>query len=109
MFNNINCSDRQRVGVIIHTLRMNAKLKQDYVARVVGISQASLSKVESGLRDLPLSKIPQLSIALKISPLELFCKICEPNIFFNEKHDQNTKYNKNSYSFGEGGGGLLNC
>ena len=58
---------RKAVGGRIREWRLRRDLSQAEVARVAGITQASLSNYETGKRDLPLSTLLGVSKALEVS------------------------------------------
>src|SRR5687767_2507720 len=58
---------RKAVGGRIREWRLRRDLSQAEVARVAGITQASLSNCETGKRDLPLSTLLGVSKALEVS------------------------------------------
>ena len=53
-------------GEFIKARREAQELKQTEVAEMVGISHSNLSYIESGLRSLPVEKLPLLATALKL-------------------------------------------
>lgn len=57
---------RKAVGQRIREWRLRRDLSQAEVARVAGITQASLSNYETGKRDLPLSTLLGVSRALEV-------------------------------------------
>ena len=62
---------RREIGRRIREWRQRRGLSQVAVARVAGITQASLSNYETGKRDLPLSTFLGLLVALDIGVSEL--------------------------------------
>lgn len=58
---------RSEVGQRIRDWRQRREMSQAEVARVAGITQASLSNYENGKRDLPLSTLLGVSAALNVS------------------------------------------
>jgi transcriptional regulator with XRE-family HTH domain len=58
---------RRAVGSRIREWRLRRELSQADVARVAGITQASLSNYENGKRDLPLSTLLGVTRALEVS------------------------------------------
>ena len=60
-------STRVDVGRRIREWRLQRELSQAEVARLAGITQASLSNYENGKRDLPLSTLLAVSGALNVS------------------------------------------
>lgn len=58
---------RADVGQRIRSWRVRRELSQANVARLVGITQASLSNYETGKRDLPLMTIMGLTGVLNVS------------------------------------------
>ena len=60
-------STRSSVGQRIRKWRHQRELSQAEVARLAGITQASLSNYEHGKRDLPLSTLLGVAQALNVS------------------------------------------
>lgn len=60
-------SARSDVGQRIREWRLRRELSQSEVARLAGITQASLSNYENGKRDLPLSTLLGVAQALNVS------------------------------------------
>ncbi|MEI7924752.1 MAG: helix-turn-helix transcriptional regulator [Chloroflexota bacterium] len=60
-------STRTDVGQRIREWRLRRELSQAEVARLSGITQASLSNYENGKRDLPLTTLLGVSKALNVS------------------------------------------
>lgn len=60
-------STRSEVGQRIREWRLRRELSQAEVARLAGITQASLSNYENGKRDLPLSTLLGVARALNVS------------------------------------------
>lgn len=60
-------STRAGVGQRIREWRLRRELSQAEVARVAGITQASLSNYENGKRDLPLTTLLGVAGALNVS------------------------------------------
>ncbi|MGE3857445.1 MAG: helix-turn-helix domain-containing protein [Dehalococcoidia bacterium] len=60
-------STRSDVGARIREWRLRRELSQAEVARLAGITQASLSNYENGKRDLPLSTLLGVARALNVS------------------------------------------
>lgn len=60
-------STRSDVGQRIREWRLRRELSQAEVARLAGITQASLSNYENGKRDLPLSTLLGVARALNVS------------------------------------------
>ncbi|MDA0302692.1 MAG: helix-turn-helix transcriptional regulator [Chloroflexi bacterium] len=60
-------STRSDVGLRIREWRLRRELSQAEVARLAGITQASLSNYENGKRDLPLSTLLGVARALNVS------------------------------------------
>lgn len=60
-------STRSDVGQRIREWRLRRELSQAEVARLSGITQASLSNYENGKRDLPLTTLLGVSKALNVS------------------------------------------
>ncbi len=60
-------STRTDVGRRIREWRLRRELSQAEVARLSGITQASLSNYENGKRDLPLTTLLGVSKALNVS------------------------------------------
>ncbi len=60
-------STRSGVGQRIREWRLRRELSQAEVARLAGITQASLSNYENGKRDLPLSTLLGVAGALNVS------------------------------------------
>lgn len=58
---------RVGVGQRVREWRLRRELSQADVARVTGITQASLSNYENGKRDMPLSTLLGVSAALNVS------------------------------------------
>ena len=58
---------RADVGQRIRSWRVRRELSQANVARLVGITQASLSNYETGKRDLPLMTLMGLTGVLNVS------------------------------------------
>ncbi|MQC18246.1 MAG: XRE family transcriptional regulator [Chloroflexi bacterium] len=58
---------RVGVGQRVREWRLRRELSQADVARVTGITQASLSNYENGKRDIPLSTLLGVSAALNVS------------------------------------------
>lgn len=58
---------RSSVGQRIREWRLRRELSQAEVARLAGITQASLSNYEHGKRDLPLSTLLGVARALNVS------------------------------------------
>ena len=57
----------QNYGLRLKTARKNARLTQTEVASLLGISQKSYQRMESGVHDLKMSTIYQLCKTLRIS------------------------------------------
>jgi transcriptional regulator with XRE-family HTH domain len=62
---------RREIGQRIRDWRLKRALSQVAVARVAGVTQASLSNYETGKRDLPLSTFFGILAALDIGVSEL--------------------------------------
>ena len=60
-------STRFEVGLRIREWRLRRELSQAQVARLAGITQASLSNYENGKRDLPLTTLLAVARALNVS------------------------------------------
>jgi transcriptional regulator with XRE-family HTH domain len=60
-------SQRHAIGKRLREWRLRRELSQAEVARVAGITQASLSNYETGKRDLPLSTFLGVASALNVS------------------------------------------
>lgn len=60
-------STRSDVGFRIREWRLRRELSQAEVARLAGITQASLSNYENGKRDLPLTTLLGVARALNVS------------------------------------------
>ena len=60
-------STRSDVGQRIREWRLRRELSQAEVARLAGITQASLSNYENGKRDLPLTTLLGVARALNVS------------------------------------------
>lgn len=60
-------STRSDVGSRIREWRLRRELSQAEVARLAGITQASLSNYENGKRDLPLTTLLGVARALNVS------------------------------------------
>lgn len=60
-------SARADVGQRIRAWRLRRELSQAEVARLAGITQASLSNYENGKRDLPLTTLLGITGALNVS------------------------------------------
>ena len=60
-------STRVDVGQRIREWRLRRELSQAEVARLAGITQASLSNYENGKRDLPLTTLLGVARALNVS------------------------------------------
>jgi len=60
-------STRSDVGARIREWRLRRELSQAEVARLAGITQASLSNYENGKRDLPLTTLLGVARALNVS------------------------------------------
>lgn len=58
---------RSEVGQRIREWRLRREMSQAEVARIAGITQASLSNYENGKRDMPLSTLLGVSAALNVS------------------------------------------
>jgi transcriptional regulator with XRE-family HTH domain len=58
---------RKAVGQHIREWRLKREMSQAEVARMAGITQASLSNYENGKRDLPLSTLLGVTSALNVS------------------------------------------
>lgn len=58
---------RSEVGQRMREWRLRRELSQAEVARVAGITQASLSNYENGKRDMPLSTLLGVAGALNVS------------------------------------------
>lgn len=59
-------------GQRVRQLRQEAGLSQAELAEASGIDRAALSKIETGKRDLGVSRVAQLAAALGIDPSRLF-------------------------------------
>jgi transcriptional regulator with XRE-family HTH domain len=62
-------------GQRVRQLRREAGLTQDQLAEASGIDRAALSKIETGNRDIGVSKVFPLAAALGIGPDRLFAMI----------------------------------
>lgn len=61
------------IGKNVRYYRTRLQLTQTELANMMGYkSFSSISKIESGDRDLPLSSVKELAKALKCSPADLF-------------------------------------
>ena len=58
---------RAEVGQRIREWRLRREMSQAEVARIAGITQASLSNYENGKRDMPLSTLLGVAGALNVS------------------------------------------
>lgn len=58
---------RVEVGQRVREWRLRREMSQADVARLTGITQASLSNYENGKRDMPLSTLLGVSAALNVS------------------------------------------
>ncbi len=58
---------RSEIGQRIREWRLRREMSQAEVARVAGITQASLSNYENGKRDMPLSTLLGVAAALNVS------------------------------------------
>lgn len=56
----------------VRELRIDRKLTQDELAKLLGVSQETVSRIEGGLRSLDAKLIERLSKAFKVEPWELF-------------------------------------
>ena len=58
--------------LIIKEIRENKKLTQDEVVELSGIKKRTYVDYENGKSDIPLSKLQNIAIALKVNLFELF-------------------------------------
>lgn len=56
---------------ILAAMRVHNHLSQAYVAKKLNLSQGQYSKIESGMKELPLSKLPTLAAVFAIKPVVL--------------------------------------
>ncbi len=56
---------------ILAALRVHNHLSQAYVAKKLQLSQGQYSKIESGMKELPLSKLPALAAVFTIKPVAM--------------------------------------
>lgn len=65
-------------------IRINKGLKQQDIAKILGVTQAAASRLESEERKLDQNQIVKLSLALEVTPDEL--------LGFQEAYDKYTEY-----------------
>jgi transcriptional regulator with XRE-family HTH domain len=63
--------DRTRLGSNLRALREQRKLRQSELAKLAGVTQAMISRVERGERELPLSAVERLAQSLRVDPSTL--------------------------------------
>jgi transcriptional regulator with XRE-family HTH domain len=64
--------DTKEVGARIRTYRQQAGLSQEQLAELVGVSFQQIQKYESGFTTLSITKLQQISSALKVSVADFF-------------------------------------
>lgn len=52
--------ERERIGFRLRCLRLAAGVKQGDAAQRIGVSQATVSQIETGSRDAPVSRVAAL-------------------------------------------------
>lgn len=64
----------KQLGENIKKLRIEKKITQDELARLVGYtSRSTINKIEKGKIDIPQSKILEFAKIFDVSPIELMC------------------------------------
>lgn len=58
-------------GKNIRTLRQKANLSQGQVAKKLGISIPAFSKIETGITDINLSRLTQISTLFSVHPISI--------------------------------------
>lgn len=82
---------REIIGRNIQRHREMAELKQDSLAKLIGITPSALSQIETGKTDISVSRIEQIAEALNKSFFELITTpnniggIQNDNLVFNNK------------------------
>lgn len=64
----------------IKELRKLRKMTQQELAKLIGVSQVQIGRLESGERGLDISDLPIIAKALNVEPWELLPKDMQPNI-----------------------------
>lgn len=60
------------IYIKIRALRKQKKMSQEELANQIGYTdRSSISKIESGIVDLPYSQIVKIALALDVTPAEL--------------------------------------
>ncbi len=61
----------KNVGILLSSLRMFKRMKQDTIANKFGISQGEYSKMENGHRSMTLHEFLKFSTLIRIDPRDL--------------------------------------
>jgi transcriptional regulator with XRE-family HTH domain len=64
----------EHVGRDIRTLRQKEQWSQGEVAKRLDISIPAFSKIETGITDINLSRLDQISRLFNVSIMEILCK-----------------------------------
>lgn len=64
------------MGAVVSGIRREKAIEQIDVANSIGLSQASYSRLEGGKATFSIDQVFLVADALKISPLELFQRVC---------------------------------
>jgi transcriptional regulator with XRE-family HTH domain len=62
----------KKLGKNIRNIRLAKEIKQEYLAKKVGLCKSGMSRLENGLRDTTIKKIIQISIVLEVDPSIFF-------------------------------------
>jgi len=62
----------KRLGKNVRSIRLKRKWTQEKLAEMAGMHPVYVSYIEKGTRNPSISKIIQLAIALKCTPVEIF-------------------------------------
>lgn len=58
-------------GTNVRNKREGLDLKQEELARMIGLGRTSITNIESGRQDIPITRLMILCVALKCNPSEL--------------------------------------
>lgn len=73
-------SDRVVLGETVRSLRAKLKLNQSEVAKAIGKSVATVSKIESGDHPVDIDTLVSLAVALKTSAPRLAWSVQKPKL-----------------------------
>lgn len=76
----------KEIGELIRRRRKHLGLKQENLARELGISRGSLANIEIGRQSVLVHQLYRFATALKMSPIELLPPAKEPEMRLEDDH-----------------------